>query len=33
VREVPLVAAASIDKGGLLSQAGDALLELAFFWL
>lgn len=33
VREVPLVAAASVEKGGLVGQAADALMELAFFWL
>jgi D-alanyl-D-alanine carboxypeptidase (penicillin-binding protein 5/6) len=33
VREVPLVAAASVEKGGLVSQAADAMMELMFFWL
>ncbi len=33
VREVPLVAAASVEQGSLASRAGDALMELAFFWL
>ncbi|TDK38591.1 D-alanyl-D-alanine carboxypeptidase [Rhizobium deserti] len=33
VREVPLVASATVGKGGLVSQATDALMELMFFWL
>jgi D-alanyl-D-alanine carboxypeptidase (penicillin-binding protein 5/6) len=33
VREVPLVASAAVEKGGLVSQATDALMELMFFWL
>ncbi|RWX74348.1 D-alanyl-D-alanine carboxypeptidase [Neorhizobium lilium] len=33
VREVPLVAAGSVEKGSLVSQASDALMELASFWL
>jgi D-alanyl-D-alanine carboxypeptidase (penicillin-binding protein 5/6) len=33
VREVPLVTAAAVEKGGLVSQATDAIMELMFFWL
>ncbi len=33
VREVPLVAVTSVERGGLVSRAADALMELAFFWL
>jgi D-alanyl-D-alanine carboxypeptidase (penicillin-binding protein 5/6) len=33
VREVPLVASSAVEKGGLVSQATDALMELMFFWL
>lgn len=33
LREVPLVTTASVEKGTLSQQAGDALMELLFFWL
>jgi serine-type D-Ala-D-Ala carboxypeptidase (penicillin-binding protein 5/6) len=33
IREVPLIAAAPVETGGLRAQATDALLELMFFWL
>ncbi|TNM66655.1 D-alanyl-D-alanine carboxypeptidase family protein [Aliirhizobium smilacinae] len=33
IREVPLMAAAPVEVGGLRAQASDALLELMFFWL
>jgi D-alanyl-D-alanine carboxypeptidase (penicillin-binding protein 5/6) len=33
VREVPLVTATAVEKGSLVSQATDALVELMFFWL
>ncbi|WP_119943144.1 D-alanyl-D-alanine carboxypeptidase family protein [Neorhizobium sp. NCHU2750] len=33
IREVPLMAAAPVDVGGLRAQASDALVELLFFWL
>ncbi|MNE85479.1 hypothetical protein D3C80_1824840 [compost metagenome] len=33
LREVPLVTTASVEKGTLSQQAGDAVMELLFFWL
>lgn len=33
LREVPLVTTASVEKGTLSQNAGDALMELLFFWL